>query len=255
MVYSSGRDSLLTKLDRIHSAGLRYCLGAFPTSPVLSLHCESGIPPLRCRRDQLSLAYLLRVKMNDKHPNRGFLFPKINTYQDRPTITRPLKIRMLERRQILNVEFPSSTAIGKADSETEKSIRTHFKNHVKERILHEWQRIWDMQTTQLRRVKGDVGFKYEIMGNNREEMVKSHRVRIGHTALTHKHLLIGEQAPICERCNTQLSMQHIVCECPKFLMERQIHSIHPVLEENLKEKLKLMNTLEFLKSINVYKDL
>ena len=46
------------------------------------------------------------------------------------------------------------------------------------------------------------------------------RVQLGHTRLTHSHLLSGEPPPICSVCQTPLTVQHFVLDCPQFTVKR-----------------------------------
>ena len=39
------------------------------------------------------------------------------------------------------------------------------------------------------------------------------RLKIGHTKITHKHLFLREEAPICEACNLPLTVEHILIKC------------------------------------------
>ena len=48
-IYASASDSNLRPLDTVHHSGLRLVLGAFRTSPVLSLYAEAGEPSLADR--------------------------------------------------------------------------------------------------------------------------------------------------------------------------------------------------------------
>ena len=57
IVYGSARKSYLKSLDTMHHQGLRLALGAFRTSPVVSLYAESNEPSLYTRRKKLSLKY------------------------------------------------------------------------------------------------------------------------------------------------------------------------------------------------------
>jgi ribonuclease HI len=43
-----------------------------------------------------------------------------------------------------------------------------------------------------------------------------HRLRIGHTALTHSYLLRGEPPPLCESCDQPLSVEHVLLKCKKW---------------------------------------
>jgi hypothetical protein len=60
-LYSSAKPYVLHNLDPVHNAALRLCTGAFRSSPVVSLYCETGEPSLQHRRDQLSLQYWARI--------------------------------------------------------------------------------------------------------------------------------------------------------------------------------------------------
>ena len=50
VVYGSARASYHKMLDPIHNRALRLCLGAFRTSPAISLYVEATEPPLAFRR-------------------------------------------------------------------------------------------------------------------------------------------------------------------------------------------------------------
>ena len=42
------------------------------------------------------------------------------------------------------------------------------------------------------------------------------RIQIGHTKLTHGHLLEGAERPFCISCLVDLTVRHILLECPEF---------------------------------------
>ena len=64
LVYGSARPSALGSLDRVKNAALRICLGAFRTSLLPSLHVEAGELPLYLRLQQLSLQYIVKLRLN-----------------------------------------------------------------------------------------------------------------------------------------------------------------------------------------------
>ena len=81
-----------------------------------------------------------------------------------------------------------------------------------------WQLEWSgvARPTQLRSVKPQVGrWSSSYRSNRREEVVLS-RLRLGHTRLTHGHLLVGENRPACEVCHADLDVQHILVDCPLY---------------------------------------
>lgn len=140
IVYASARESQLRKLNPIHHAGLRLATGAFRTSPAISLHCESGIPSLKLRRDRLLLNYAINVWANTTHINYTHIFNNelTNNYSERPTITRPTTIRIKELMNKNNIHFPQ--VYSKRFSESppwlipEINCRldlTRYKKHVK----------------------------------------------------------------------------------------------------------------------------
>lgn len=114
IVYGSARKSRLKPLDSIHCSGLRLALGAFRTSPLSSLCCESGIPPLKYRRQQFLVSYGATIWAQPTHPNYKFLFDEElrNTYQARPTITRPVGVRLNEIMETMEEYFPPVYKIG-----------------------------------------------------------------------------------------------------------------------------------------------
>ena len=61
--------------DPIHNQGLRLALGAFKTSPVVSLYVEGDEPSLYLRREKLSLQYAIRLAANPSHPAHEVSFP------------------------------------------------------------------------------------------------------------------------------------------------------------------------------------
>ena len=68
IIYGSARKSYLEMLDPIHHQGLRLALGAFRTSPSVSLLAEANEPSLYNRRLKLSMQYALKLKSNPLNP-------------------------------------------------------------------------------------------------------------------------------------------------------------------------------------------
>ncbi|KAJ8915512.1 hypothetical protein NQ315_012393 [Exocentrus adspersus] len=68
IVFSTASKSVLKTLDTVHNTSLRICLGAFRSSPVESLYCESNELPLSLRREQLLLTYSTTVSATPSNP-------------------------------------------------------------------------------------------------------------------------------------------------------------------------------------------
>ena len=47
------------------------------------------------------------------------------------------------------------------------------------------------------------------------------RARIGHTHLTHSYILKKDPLPVCEHCQCNLTVRHILVECNHFAQERK----------------------------------
>ena len=62
------RHSVLRQLDPIHHQGLHISLGAFRTSPALSLYMEAHEPSLTSRHLKLSLNFVLKLKYLLENP-------------------------------------------------------------------------------------------------------------------------------------------------------------------------------------------
>ncbi|GFW97583.1 RNase H domain-containing protein [Trichonephila clavipes] len=104
-----------------------------------------------------------------------------------------------------------------------KSATTHLPlavplSDMKRVIMHHifkiWQESWSQQLdNKLHSVKPVIG-AWSVMPMRRTD-VKLTRLRIGHTRLTHRHLLFGEHAPECPSCNVSYTV-HILIDCPVF---------------------------------------
>jgi len=62
---------------------------------------------------------------------------------------------------------------------------------------------------------------------NRRDSSVLNRVQLGHTRLTHSHLLCGEPSPVCSVCQIPLTVQHFMLDCPQFTVKRHYRSHAP----------------------------
>ncbi|GFX46002.1 RNase H domain-containing protein [Trichonephila clavipes] len=68
-----------------------------------------------------------------------------------------------------------------------------------------WQSNWDQQIeNKLHSIMPVLAPTAPSLSNRREQVIWT-RLRLGHTRLTHRHLLLGEPPPYCEKCNVSLS--------------------------------------------------
>ena len=90
IVYGSARPSYLKILEPIHNHALRLSLGAFRTSPAVSLCVQATEPPLALRRRKLALQYCLKLSANTNNPVYNAVFnSKFKTqFDNKPSQTQ-----------------------------------------------------------------------------------------------------------------------------------------------------------------------
>ncbi|GFT08775.1 RNase H domain-containing protein [Trichonephila clavipes] len=90
-----------------------------------------------------------------------------------------------------------------------------MKRAILHHILTTWQESWSQQLhNKLHSVKPVIG-AWPVIPMRRAD-VKLTRLRIGHTRFTHRHLLLGEDAPECPSCKISYTVRHILIDCPVF---------------------------------------
>ncbi|GBN62636.1 hypothetical protein AVEN_70409-1 [Araneus ventricosus] len=90
---------------------------------------------------------------------------------------------------------------------------TDFKKYTKVLFYSKWQRQWDTETeNKLRAVKPHLQPWPSLMNRKADTLLT--RLRVGHTRYTHRHLLLGEQAPMCSQCNCKHRSGTAKGDCP-----------------------------------------
>ena len=79
------------------------------------------------------------------------------------------------------------------------------------------------------------------------------RLRIGHTPLTHVHLLRGEPPPVCD-CGEEMTVEHILLHCKghcdvrkKYFKVRNIHDLFSIVEHS--------SLIRYIREIGLYDQL
>ena len=111
-MYAGARLSYLKKLNVVQNQALRVCLGAFRTSPIPSLHVESGEPPMNMRCKKLALQFALRVCSNPENPASDalFKFQHEHFYTSKPNAIRNPALRI---RDDFNSICPNTENVAK----------------------------------------------------------------------------------------------------------------------------------------------
>ena len=103
-----------------------------------------------------------------------------------------------------------------------EDMRAIIKNRTKMKWQRDWERIDQVRgrSNKLRQIKDSVipwatskKRKYEVILTN---------LLIGHSLLTHGHLIAQRPQPYCEDCLVPLSIKHVMIECPSYQAERRL---------------------------------
>ena len=96
----------------------------------------------------------------------------------------------------------------------------HYSSVLKARWLSSWR---NAGVNKLRTIKSSISVWSTACRKSRQEEIILARMRIGHTRLTHQHLMCREPPTYCENCIVPLTIYHILTECPEYVEERRTH--------------------------------
>ena len=141
-----------------------------------------------------------------------------------------------------------------------KFPHTDYKSVIRMFIHDKWQNHWDFKNTERSNKLYKIIPKikpYSITNLKRREEVIIHRLRIGHTRLTHRYLMEDplKREPICNYCYLeQLSINHIFTECQHFERIRSRHFRVNDMKQ-LFEKVPYKHIFNFLKQSKLYDEI
>ena len=126
---------------------------------------------------------------------------------------------------------------------------------VRNFIRDKWQQRWEYKDSirliKLKEIMPIIA-PFHTLGLLRREEVVIHRIRIGHTRLTHGYLMENKPIPNCPFCdNIPISIKHILIECVDLNNIRSRYHDATDLEE-LFDSFSLSIILDFLKEINIF---
>jgi len=77
-------------------------------------------------------------------------------------------------------------------------------------------------------------YSINLSNLSRQDAVVLRRLRIGHTRLTHSHLLNRQDQPECPHCDCALTVAHVLLECNHYNVVRQryfnVSSLHELFD-------------------------
>ncbi|XP_015365938.1 PREDICTED: uncharacterized protein LOC107163176, partial [Diuraphis noxia] len=112
----------------------------------------------------------------------------------------------------------------------------------------QWEKKWAEQTTKLHEIKRTT-YPWPFSANiSRKHQTVITRLRIGHTHITHQHLMKRGEPPDCTVCGSPLTVKHLLTDCRCYEKARRDLNLPDQLSELLSpEQSNLTTTLEFLR--------
>ena len=133
-------------------------------------------------------------------------------------------------------------------------LASDMKPVAKRCMSSSWYASWlGITGNKLRALKDDV-LPWETSHRKcrREEVVLC-RLRIGHTLLTHGHLMAREDPPVCNTCNTALTVEHILIHCGRYVRLRRANRLPVILRDVLSDSEPLIRKLfKFLNETGLF---
>lgn len=106
IIYDSSR--FTSTLDPLHHTALKLAIGAYHTSPTLSVLAESCEIPLYLRRKKLCLEYYSKIMANPENPTHKYITTSANVllYDSHAAYPKPLSLRAKNYQNDLNIILP-----------------------------------------------------------------------------------------------------------------------------------------------------
>jgi hypothetical protein len=130
-----------------------------------------------------------------------------------------------------------------------------FKPLVSAYVNSLWQKCWDGETNnKLHRLQPVIG-KYRHGKLTRRDELVIHRLRVGHSHLTHSYLLKKELPLVCEPCHVPLTVEHVLIGCSDSALQRRKYFNNCCSLDDSFSSFRCDIIIEFIKEIGIYRKL
>ena len=117
-------------------------------------------------------------------------------------------------------------AVTSQDYCSRSTPHTDLRVPVRRIVRGKWQSRFDsLPANKLRTIKPELIPVFPQCSRDVRLQRVVTRLRIGHTRLTHGHLLAGDPMPLCTDCRIPLTVRHLLVECPALEAIRQRHGL------------------------------
>lgn len=130
-----------------------------------------------------------------------------------------------------------------------------IKKAISRGILRRRKIVWEQVplSNKLRSVMNEPTPRTEYLSGKRIYDRAITRLRLGHARITHSFLFqLPHRPPICEVCQSQITVEHLLVSCPKFSTIRTHLGMAPSLRDVFADTPKL---IEFLKASQLLKEI
>ena len=131
-----------------------------------------------------------------------------------------------------------------------------MKKPIREYVLSKWQERWTSPlyiNNKYRKIRPSVTPWFSSCQRNRRTERILTRLRIGHSRVTHSFLLEGSSPPLCDDCQVQLTVQHIMVDCSMLNEKRHLYQLDgKSLDALLGEDANVEDIISFLKDADFY---
>jgi len=137
-------------------------------------------------------------------------------------------------------------------SHTSPSQTLFFFARINKHINHWWQTLWQsFPNNKLYKIHSSISTIQPIHSFNCKDQVLINQLMIGHTRLTHYHLLSKEPPPTCTYCSTLLTVEHILTNCSHYQTIRHKYYQYSDLS-NIFQLSPQKSLIQSIKEINLY---
>lgn len=109
IIYQSAKPTILNSLNPVHSAGLRFAIGAYRTSPISSILVESNEEPLHIRRRKLCFSYASKMSSTPNNPAYKNVFSRkyYDKYTQKKYAPKPVYYLLNQYLEEIHFTFPT----------------------------------------------------------------------------------------------------------------------------------------------------
>lgn len=128
---------------------------------------------------------------------------------------------------------------------------------ISKQIMEKWNQEWRTNyETYLHKVRTNTLEKSPATKLARQDQISITRLRIGHSKITHSHIITKNKKnnpEICKACLSRITLNHLMLECPLYDQQRRLKNIQEDWINGLNSPEYVSRIVQYLKSTNLQK--